>query len=365
MQALRALAALYVVLYHSQVPLFFWSTEADAAWMSFQKRGFMGVDIFFVISGFIMAWVCVFSGRSSDGTIGFLVKRIFRVAPPYWLATLLAVFILGRINTSDELFASLAFIPLSKDGPPFYGTPVLFVGWSLVYEMSFYLIFAVALLFGRYSIIVAIFALVTLVFAIPLLFDADLTFSAYRLIDIKSSYLSALTNPMMMEFAIGMMVAWIYSKIHGKVNKLHALVVFFVGVITMAVIMATYADGHNALKLGVPAGLLLLGVILAEDVGLLKVPKFAVWLGDISFAIYLIHPVVIGLVNEHMPAPAAIGAFYGKVLFVIGAVVVISHHWYRLIEVPFQKMGSRLAKHGLIFEGVLMKNNSDLASRTI
>ncbi|HBO83137.1 MAG TPA: acyltransferase, partial [Cupriavidus sp.] len=120
-QALRAVAALYVFLFHTKAPLPLWSPESAAAWMDFVRHGFMGVDLFFVISGFIMAWVCVLSGKSKDGPLAFSAKRFFRIAPPYWIATVVVLYVLGQKTVHDDLQTSLLFMPLDFEPAPFYG----------------------------------------------------------------------------------------------------------------------------------------------------------------------------------------------------------------------------------------------------
>ena len=132
-QVLRAFAALLVIFVHLDqllsrlgVPLF----------------GGAGIDIFFVISGFIMVYTTM------DREItpwSFMADRIARIVPAYWAATL-GVFFLALVAPSllqtshmqwDELFKSLVFVPFRKATG--LVQPVLFVGWTLNYEMFFYL----------------------------------------------------------------------------------------------------------------------------------------------------------------------------------------------------------------------------------
>ena len=129
-QALRALAALLVVFEH-----------VDMA-----KVGAFGVDIFFVISGFVIAYV-----SRTDTPARFMLKRLFRIIPLYWSATVL-VFLVAclapwalKSTTNDlgDLIKSLLFIPYMKDSGAVQ--PVLFLGWTLNYEMFFYAIFAVSM----------------------------------------------------------------------------------------------------------------------------------------------------------------------------------------------------------------------------
>ena len=140
-QHLRGVAALMVVFFHC----FQWT------WTPF-PTGQAGVDLFFVISGFVM-WTV--TERQPQSPAEFLRRRFARIAPPYWLATLLAaglalawpaLFLEIRVDP-EHLWKSLLFLPHRDPfGNPF---PVLPVGWTLIYEVFFYLVFAFAMLFGR------------------------------------------------------------------------------------------------------------------------------------------------------------------------------------------------------------------------
>src|SRR5947209_976295 len=120
-QYLRGIAALGVVAFHA----------ALTAGVPF-RMGAFGVDIFFVISGFLMVAITNVNSRQAP----FLRDRIVRVVPLYWIATLV-VYLADRRYTSgpDQLVSSLMFIPRghSADAPWFF--PVLNVGWTLNYEM--------------------------------------------------------------------------------------------------------------------------------------------------------------------------------------------------------------------------------------
>lgn len=133
-QLLRAVAAIAVVTQHVPIPIF-----GDGLW---------GVDLFFVISGFIMCHATARSGRN------FFLKRIIRIVPLYWLGTLfiyaLALTLPQLLNTTTanpvDLLKSLLFIPFIKGGIP---VPIVFQGWTLNYEMFFYGLFWISLLVSR------------------------------------------------------------------------------------------------------------------------------------------------------------------------------------------------------------------------
>jgi exopolysaccharide production protein ExoZ len=132
---LRAYAAIAVVIFHT-----------GYVFPHMHQMGKFGVDIFFVISGFIMARIC------DTDTRFFTRRRLIRILPPYWAMTIL-LFVFGQLfprllyATSphvSELIKSLLFIPYYREDGLI--RPLLYVGWSLNYEMLFYLLIALGLL---------------------------------------------------------------------------------------------------------------------------------------------------------------------------------------------------------------------------
>jgi exopolysaccharide production protein ExoZ len=131
LQILRGLAALGVVLYHTNFQ-FVPGVHTDL----------QGVSIFFVVSGFIM---CFITRADSDR---FLAKRFIRIVPMYWLFTLL-MFFLHRQSPSAVNPPAMADLPRSLLFLPSEQSPVLGVGWTLNFEIYFYLVFGAALLINR------------------------------------------------------------------------------------------------------------------------------------------------------------------------------------------------------------------------
>ncbi len=188
--ALRGLAAMLVVFCHANV----WAERHP--WSI--ATGANGVDLFFVISGFIM----VFTTRLPTVTAPLFVQhRLIRVVPLYWLITLL-VFCLVAVMPAlfkgtradfGELLLSLAFIPFMKSSG--IAQPMVFVGWTLNYEMFFYALFACGLLLRNRLIgtLAVIGALAVLVLVGQLWAPAGVIPHFY-------------TQPLIAEFAYGMLL---------------------------------------------------------------------------------------------------------------------------------------------------------------
>ena len=276
-QYLRGFAAFAVVLFHA----FQWTNVAGLTATDF-PTGAAGVDVFFVISGFVM-WVT--TDRDPPKPLEFLRRRAVRVLPPYWLFTLLAaalaltlprMFQDVRFSTGNLILSMLLIPHLDPAGDAF---PLLKPGWTLCYEAAFYLIFAIGLLFAsKGRIIYLILALVTI-----------------SVLGMLSKWASVLlANPLMLEFLGGVFLAALWRA--GKLGSLRRGASLAVLALACFVVLQTldYRDyDWRPLFWGVPAAILVAGAVDAEAArGLWNILPLKL-LGDASFPIYLCHPLVI------------------------------------------------------------------------
>jgi exopolysaccharide production protein ExoZ len=201
-QMLRAIAAtmvMFVHVDHELIVLHF--APLGSAWLS------TGVDIFFVISGFIM-WTSV--ERHGDMSARqFIMNRIIRIVPLYWLATTIVVLValvIPQVLTTTKLqlshvIASYLFLPARHPRISGVFWPVLVPGWSLNFEMLFYGVFALAIALSPRSRRLR-FALISGI-CVSILLIAEATKGR---IDVMNFY----ANPMLLEFVAGLTlaVAW-------------------------------------------------------------------------------------------------------------------------------------------------------------
>ena len=299
-QYLRGLAAFAVVLFHA----FQWTNAAGLTSTDF-PTGAAGVDVFFVISGFVM-WVT--TDRDPPKPLEFLRRRAVRILPPYWLFTLLAAALATsfpllfqdvRFSVGNLILSMLLIPHLDPIGDAF---PLLKPGWTLWYEAAFYIIFAVGLLFARARgrMIYLIIALVTV-----------------TTLGMLSPWASVLlANPLMLEFLGGVFLAavwrrgWLGSRRRGA----SLVVVAFAAFVVLQTI--DYRDyDWRPLFWGVPAMILVTGAVDFEaSRGLWNIAPLKL-LGDASFSIYLCHPLVI-------EALARLGPLDKAWVFIPEAVVV-------------------------------------------
>lgn len=304
-QVLRAVAALMVVLLHAVKAV----SETTVAWISrlaptpldalwFREALGSGVDIFFVISGFIMVHG---AGRYASGQahpLDFLVRRLFRIYPPYWAATLILVAILALITRGDSpelepqrIVTSLLLVPAI--GPDGYLRPILGVGWTLSYEVYFYLVFFIALWVGRAR------------YAVLLLLVLASLFLASRLASGENPVLRFLQDPIILEFAYGAGIGWFHHRL--RLGALKATLLFFCG---FAAIFASswlihageIDDSWRFLCWGLPAAAIVLAC-LTLDFGGGRTARGMIAIGDASYAIYLVHVPVIYFVAPIVAMP--------------------------------------------------------------
>jgi exopolysaccharide production protein ExoZ len=288
-QYLRAVAALAVVVYHA---------TARAGWPI--VVGAAGVDVFFVISGFIM-WT-VTERPTTPG--GFLSHRLIRIVPLYWLATFVAA--LTSHPDLIRLTAALLFIPWRA--PDGHVWPVLVQGWTLQYEMFFYLLFAAGLALPRRGQLMALsIALIGLSLASLVLHGDNPLARTY-------------TDPILLEFLAGVWLSALWRS--GRLPIAAGPLLLALGVAGFAAAGIARLDPQGWIRLvvwGLPAWLMVAGALALEK----QAPKSrtGLALGDGSYSIYLFHTLVVGAVwrlplgAALVPAAILASAVSGVLLF--------------------------------------------------
>lgn len=346
-QVLRGIAALAVVLWHASRYLGPYGTGTGG--LLFAPASAMGVDLFFLISGFIM----VHTTRHVPGTwrdvAEFAIKRATRI----WPAWLLALGATLAIKAQSDFFTdpvmrnwllhSVLFLPTGgapADHPPTYGLPVLGVGWTLNYEMYFYASFAATLLFGRWRRVALIgwiiAALVLVPFATGRLVDAS---DWVELLAINPSHdhryairaLGLATNPLILLFVAGAVVGWIH---HSPARITSRPLLLGLLSASVACVVLQYAfhfrTGHGLLKWGLSLVPLMLLVSMASKQMPLRAPRALTYLGDISFSLYLLHPLVQGWLHDRVARSVGLAAEGAAAIIVTTiasiAVAAMAHH---------------------------------------
>ncbi|KAB1592078.1 acyltransferase [Burkholderia cepacia] len=274
-QAARAFAALAVVAYHMHVLPF----------------GQAGVDVFFVISGFIMSWVAPGEGRM------FFRKRLVRIVPLYWVTTLgiyaIAVLRPQWLNSTtaapEYLIKSLLFVPYVKENG--HWGPLNLNGWTLEYEMLFYVIVAASLVGVRARFATAFAALILASFCLWAAIDGTPGKVAHHL-----------GQPIVLEFGLGVVAYRMLQT--GFVRRIVTPAWVLAACVAVAAIPLSHAlfgtpQAFARIALwGVPACVLIVSLVALDMRNVSIGNRVADSLGAASYSIYLLHPYVIGATEK-------------------------------------------------------------------
>lgn len=313
-QYARAAAALAVVAYHAcqRVDLNF-----DA--------GARGVDVFFVISGFIM-WAI--TADRDTRPFAFIANRVVRIVPLYWIAT--AVVIVASLSglasgqndlTASSIAKSLLFIPYIPEGGT-YAWPILTPGWTLNFEMFFYLVFA-GFLFSHsqwrlWGLSATFAALVILGAVFP---PSGAVFETY-------------TSPLILMFLAGIWLAELIRR-GLALPRIAAAASIAIGGAALLLVPGDLGP-VTVTAVGAAAFALVAGVACLDHrhaVTRWKIPEL---LGDASYSIYLWHGVALTIAAKAADV-ADLPAFATVIIGISGGVVAgVLSYW--LIEAPLLKL---------------------------
>jgi exopolysaccharide production protein ExoZ len=329
-QMLRGIAAFLVVFVHLESLCRMAGFPADATFF-----GNSGVDLFFVISGMIMVMTTA-GGRQTPA--GFLRNRLARIAPLYWTITLFvfAVALLApalmQSTAADpiQLLKSLAFVPFARADGAMH--PTVFVGWTLNYEMMFYLLFAAGMALPGRGVGLAVTGTAIAAAA-----------AAGQILKPQDPVLAFYLQPLILEFGAGMALGAVLPRL--DVPPAWRWPAAAVGAAAFVVMLADawlWPGVERALIFGVPATVIVAAAVIAERAGLRAGQGWVQLLGAASYAVYLTHffctQVVVMLAKKAHAGPAlALAGF--PLAFLLVAVVGVAAH--RRLELPLTERARR------------------------
>ncbi|MDI7860621.1 acyltransferase [Rhizobiaceae bacterium n13] len=334
LQYVRAIAALMVVYFHSILQLRNVDAQATLGDFLFGKSG---VDLFFVLSGFVM-WITT-AGRPI-GALEFYQRRVRRIVPLYWAATITAAAIALAIpavlkSTKFELghvLASLFFIPWINPADPNGAmiAPVIVPGWTLNYEMYFYLVFGALLVLGENLRLLALLTFFLAVFAVCRLLPAEATAAIFY------------GDAVVFEFVAGVFIGKLY--LDGR--RIGATPAWALAALSFAAMVVAdhldLADIPRIMPIGIPAALVIYAAVSVDfsrwkEIGWLR------YLGDASYSIYITHIFVLAaarVAHGHVPFEW----LKNEYLFLIGCLLastafgVLVHHLFEArVEAYFRR----------------------------
>lgn len=313
LQAYRGFAAILVVLYHShKIMSGYFETSTISEFFLF---GHAGVEFFFVLSGFIIYFIHKGDLGHADKVIPYFKKRFVRVYPLYWVVTLIFLPFWLLVPEFGEDFHK-QLIPFLKSMLlfPQVHAPHVEVGWTLVFEVCFYCLFGVGIFNRHIGILIFIiwffFVISALVFSIPYEFPVSFLLSKYNLL-----------------FMLGILAAHLQPYVGvDNITKRTAVLLFFTGssIFLLAGMYEVYLDGRNmTLIYGFGA---FLTVLVGPHTALndfWKTKKTALFFGDASYAIYLIHTMIISFSSKVLVQLGVANFFGGFGIFLLLSVIAL------------------------------------------
>jgi len=293
--------------------------------------GASGVDLFFVISGFIMVYTSYSSFSKPKASISFIRRRAIRIVPIYWLYTTAVVFLLafapGLFSETrfdwHHVISSYLFL-LSENTAGRVGT-VMQTGWTLCFEVYFYLLFAILLNLPRRFFL----AMAGTLFAAGVILGT---------VTEPAPWVTVATNPIVLEFYFGAVVAFLFVNGFRLSRPVASAVILLAIAIVVMTEDADLGIWTRAICWGLPASALLLGAVSLESRGM-NVPRGLVALGDSSYSLYLVHPFIVPAMGKLWLAGHLSDHASPAFLFVVAfsCSLAAGHASYRAIEKPMTR----------------------------
>jgi exopolysaccharide production protein ExoZ len=314
-QYLRALAALGVLLCHASMSLL----DRGQTLLPL-GAGSAGVDLFFVISGFIMYYTTANRAMTSGE---FYLKRLIRIFPLYFAVSTVA-FLLARIAPS----ATRSFSPHFYDYirsilfVPFYSTvqgvdsltplmrPEVGQGWTLNYEVFFYFLFGLSLFLPRrfrMRVLISFFLLLTVIGA---------------LFHPSSAILSTYTDSLLLEFVLGVLIGhFLVRKLPKSVTTIGISMLAASGVASLAIQMFVTVSLPRVIAYGLPAACLVAAALWLEHKQLVPRVSTLLLLGDASYSLYLLHGFVIAILRRVWARYSDVNLVSTHIVFVLVSTI--------------------------------------------
>ena len=262
--------------------------------------GQFGVDLFFVLSGFIM-WTTVHAANSQRKTTpgAFLLRRVIRIAPIYWMMTIIAASIdtdpvlsIGYSGSLSDFLCSIFFIPAWNAKTPDMVAPILIVGWTLNLEMLFYALFAAGLSLPQQYRLPVIGAILTAASVAGIFITSE------------NAIVSAYTNTIVIEFLFGMGLGALWVRNRLAMTTHIALSLIFAGLFTATLATMLLDEAlltYRGFIWGPAAAFIVTGFLGLEKLIATRPISWLKRLGDASYSLYLTHGMALSAMTALTP----------------------------------------------------------------
>jgi exopolysaccharide production protein ExoZ len=346
-QYLRGLAALGVVLAHASMSLL----DKNKSLIPLAV-GAGGVDLFFVISGFIMYYT---TANRATTTGEFYLRRFVRIFPLYFAASSVAFLIAKLVPSVTRTFSSNLYDYVrSILFVPYYSTTVQGVdsltplmrpevgqGWTLNYEVFFYFIFGLSLYLPRQYRMRSFVTLFLLLTTIGILFRPSGA--------IPSTY----TDSLLLEFVLGVMLGhFLIRRLRRSIKAAGVLLLILAGITSVGIQMFTTSSLPRVLGYGLPAASVVAAALWLERMQLISRVRTFLLLGDASYSLYLLHGFVLAILRRAWQRYFNINLVGTHIIFVLVSTIAaeaVAIAAFRYAERPVTRtLTTALRKAGFI-----------------
>jgi len=325
-QCLRGVAAILVLLFH-------FAPQLERYGLSFllpkiEKWGFWGVDIFFVLSGFVIALSAEKLFGLKDGC-KFITKRSLRIFLGYWPDLILWMGITVHSTSGIDvgrLFSS--WLLLSGN----MSDHILPIAWSLYFELVFYVFSFMLIVFAQQNkraMIIQIFSLIIFIWCSVwlLAWPSDVMAGAQPLRGVLSAFA--------IEFFAGVLIYKSRSILSGN---LAVVIPLFIAALTLLIVgmQSPWFDKIELLRMGTYGLAAAATVAITVSLEGLRYSNFLSKIGDASYSLYLTHVVVIDMVVSLVSSSVGLTTDLGRILVlsVPALAILFAVVWYKFIERP-------------------------------
>ena len=334
MQVARGIAAFIVVCHHL--------TAAEAFYFKFNifsgffTPGWNAVDLFFVLSGFIIYYVHARDLGHRDRWKHYITKRLYRIYPIYWLVALICLAVVFAGNSQiarsevSDVFNRPSYLLKSFFLIPQPTTPLLFISWSLCFEVFFYLIFGLGILIDKRAL-----------WLLPVLFFGINTGRLLHPGWLDDSYfVNFLSANYHLEFLMGIVIAYCYHRTQASTKAslaggrpffrwlwIPGMILFaltWYGSLINEIAFGKYAL-YSRLGYGVASALIIFSMAWWEQIRDTLFTRGLLLLGDASYSLYLIHTVVLAVLFKLFTKAGAHGniIWLNYLLFFLAAAICV------------------------------------------
>ncbi|KAA0548486.1 acyltransferase [Bacillus sp. BGMRC 2118] len=311
LQGIRALAALLVLVSHATAICMSWGVNYLGGIF---YAGNLGVDLFFVLSGFIIFYIH-HKDKNENGLVKkFFIKRFIRIYPIYWIALLILVpfelFIAGFGIAPENYYQIGTHIKAFLLYPQVYQP--LSVSWTLTSEILFYMIFGVVLFSKFKKIAIGVFGVWVVASALTAFY-------------VPTNYVVlCLLYPTNIEFVYGILVAYIVLNYKVKQGPLLIVTGTILSILAMANAIHGYIDIDRIFAFGIPSAMIVLGCVSLEFSRELNIPRVITYLGDASYSIYLTHFPALYLIHKLFVNLGLLNILHIQVLMTIVVIATVA-----------------------------------------